>query len=238
MASRRAVLNGEFWRWGMRAPDDEIALRLDWRERCIRQFGRGGVVRILRVARRRQGFEIETRHVDVERRRRVGRVCAERNAGVAFRALGVRRATLSAVVNGHAALSPELALRIEKAFAVNMEMLLRMQAWYDAHAMRRHAGAIDVKRYRAVLNAPKRSRAYARKLARTPTPTGAKAPSPCPSAANYAALIRCLPNGRWFDERTATWPDGRGRVARWPDLVEATRYRKTRVVARGCASRR
>ena len=46
--------------------------------------------------------------------------------------LGVRRATLSDLLNGHAALSPEMARRIEKVFGVGMDMLLRMQAWYDA----------------------------------------------------------------------------------------------------------
>ncbi|HKM65135.1 MAG TPA: HigA family addiction module antitoxin [Acidisphaera sp.] len=61
--------------------------------------------------------------------------------------LGVRRATLSDLMNGNAALSPEMALRIEKAFDVNMDMLLRMQAWHDATAMRRRAGEIKVKRY-------------------------------------------------------------------------------------------
>ncbi len=61
--------------------------------------------------------------------------------------LGVRRATLSDLVNGNAALSAEMALRIEKAFAVSMDMLLRMQAWHDAHAMRARAGEIDVKRF-------------------------------------------------------------------------------------------
>ena len=66
----------------------------------------------------------------------------------AANALGVRRATLSDLVNGNAALSPEMALRVEKAFGVDMEMLLRMQAWHDAVAMRRRAGEIDVKRYR------------------------------------------------------------------------------------------
>jgi hypothetical protein len=39
-----------------------------------------------------------------------------------------------------------------------------------------------------------------------------------------------LPDGRWFEERAATWRDRRGRPARWPDLMEATRFRKTRVV--------
>jgi addiction module HigA family antidote len=62
--------------------------------------------------------------------------------------LGVRRATLSDLVNGKAALSPEMALRIEKAFGIEMETLLRMQAWYDAHAMRERAGDIHVERYR------------------------------------------------------------------------------------------
>jgi hypothetical protein len=46
----------------------------------------------------------------------------------------------------------------------------------------------------------------------------------------HLALIRCLPDGRWFDEPAATWRDRRGKIARWPDLVEATRLRTTRVV--------
>ena len=50
--------------------------------------------------------------------------------------LGVRRATLSDLLHGKAALSPEMALRIEKGFGVRMDMLLRMQAWYDASRMR------------------------------------------------------------------------------------------------------
>jgi addiction module HigA family antidote len=66
----------------------------------------------------------------------------------AAKALDVRRATLSDLINGNAALSAEMALRIEKAFGVKMETLLNMQAWYDAHTMRRRAGEIEVKRYR------------------------------------------------------------------------------------------
>ena len=42
-------------------------------------------------------------------------------------ALGVRRAMLSDLLNEKAALSPEMALRIEKAFGVSMEMMLRIQ---------------------------------------------------------------------------------------------------------------
>lgn len=61
--------------------------------------------------------------------------------------LGVRRATLSNLLNGNSALSPEMALRIEKAFDVNMEMLLRMQAWYDASQIRARSAEIEVERY-------------------------------------------------------------------------------------------
>lgn len=61
--------------------------------------------------------------------------------------LGVRRATLSDLVNGKASLSPEMALRIEKAFGVSMDTMLRMQAWYDSYTMRQREGDIDVERY-------------------------------------------------------------------------------------------
>ena len=44
----------------------------------------------------------------------------------------------------------------------------------------------------------------------------------------HLAFVRCLPDGRWFDEQAATWRDRRGRLARWPDLVEATKFRMTR----------
>ena len=57
--------------------------------------------------------------------------------------LGVRRATLSDLLNGNAALSPEMALRIEKAFGVGMDMLLRMQTWYDASQMRARAEGVS-----------------------------------------------------------------------------------------------
>jgi antitoxin HigA-1 len=62
--------------------------------------------------------------------------------------LGVRRATVSDLVNAKAALSPEMALRIEKAFGVDMDTLLRIQAWYDVHTMRAQSDRIHVKRFR------------------------------------------------------------------------------------------
>ena len=61
--------------------------------------------------------------------------------------LGVRRATLSDFLNANSSLSPEMALRIEKAFGVNMDMLLHMQAWHYASRMRARGDEINVQRY-------------------------------------------------------------------------------------------
>ena len=46
----------------------------------------------------------------------------------------------------------------------------------------------------------------------------------------HLARIRCLPDGRWFDEKAATWRDRRGRPARWPDLMDVAQFRTTRTV--------
>ena len=64
--------------------------------------------------------------------------------------LGVRRATLSDLVNEKSAISPEMALRVEKAFGVPMDTLLRLQAIHDAHAMRQRSGEIDVVPFKAM----------------------------------------------------------------------------------------
>ena len=69
------------------------------------------------------------------------------NVTTAAQILGVRRATLPALLNGKAALSAEMALRIERALDVSMDMLLRMQAWHDASQMRARADEIDALRY-------------------------------------------------------------------------------------------
>ncbi len=62
--------------------------------------------------------------------------------------LCVRRATLSDVTNGKVSVSAEMALRLEKAFGVSMDMLLKMQAGYDAARARMHGDRIKVKRFR------------------------------------------------------------------------------------------
>ena len=68
----------------------------------------------------------------------------------AAQALGVSRPTLSTLLNSHADVSPEMALRLEKAFGIRMELLIRMQASYDAAQMRLREGSVRVRRYRGV----------------------------------------------------------------------------------------
>jgi addiction module HigA family antidote len=65
----------------------------------------------------------------------------------AAKALGVTRAALSALLNGRAALSPDMAIRIEKAFGPDIETLMRMQSSYDIAEARKRAAAIKVRRY-------------------------------------------------------------------------------------------
>ena len=69
------------------------------------------------------------------------------NVSKAAMILKVRRATLSDLLHGKAALSPEMALRIEKAFGPDMDHLLRMQLAYDVASTRRHGRGIGVKPY-------------------------------------------------------------------------------------------
>jgi len=61
--------------------------------------------------------------------------------------LKVRRATLSDLLHGKAALTPEMALRIEKAFGPDMDHPLRMQLAYDIAQTRQHARGLAIRRY-------------------------------------------------------------------------------------------
>jgi addiction module HigA family antidote len=62
--------------------------------------------------------------------------------------LGVSRPTLSSLLNGQADLSGDMALRVEKAFGVRMDTLMRMQASYDIARTRQREKLITVRRYR------------------------------------------------------------------------------------------
>jgi len=61
-------------------------------------------------------------------------------------ALGVSRPALSSLLNGKADLSGDMALRIEKAFGVKMDTLMRMQASYDIARTRQREREIHVRR--------------------------------------------------------------------------------------------
>ncbi len=65
----------------------------------------------------------------------------------AAKVLGVSRPALSALLNGRAALSSDMALRIEKAFGPKMDTLLRMQTAYEIAEARDREAKIKVKRY-------------------------------------------------------------------------------------------
>lgn len=64
----------------------------------------------------------------------------------AAKALGVARPTLSNVLNGRSAVSPEMAIRLEKAFGSTADAWLRLQTAFDLAQARRHESAIKVKR--------------------------------------------------------------------------------------------
>ena len=68
------------------------------------------------------------------------------NVTEAAKRLGVSRKQLSDIVNGHAGISPEMAIRLDKAFGGGAETWYRLQAAYDlAQAMKR-ADQIKVER--------------------------------------------------------------------------------------------
>lgn len=61
-------------------------------------------------------------------------------------ALKVSRPALSSLLNGRAALSGDMALRLEKAFGVKMDTLMRMQSSYDISQTRKREKKIHVQR--------------------------------------------------------------------------------------------
>jgi antitoxin HigA-1 len=63
----------------------------------------------------------------------------------AAKALGISRQQLHAVISGRAGVTPEMAVRLEKALGSTADTWLRMQMNYDLARVRK-AGAINVKR--------------------------------------------------------------------------------------------
>ena len=72
----------------------------------------------------------------------------------AARVLGITRAALSAFLNQRASLSPDMAIRLEKAFGVSMETLMRMQNSHDIAQAHKREAEITVARYMPQPTAP------------------------------------------------------------------------------------
>jgi antitoxin HigA-1 len=64
----------------------------------------------------------------------------------AAKALGISRQQLHAVIAGRAAVTPEMAIRLEKALGSTADTWLRMQMNYDLAQVRARASAIKVTR--------------------------------------------------------------------------------------------
>src|SRR5258705_13757049 len=67
----------------------------------------------------------------------------------AAKAIGVTRQQLYNVIGGKSAVTPEMAVRFEKAFGGSADMWLRMQAAYDLARVRQHEKEIVVNRLAA-----------------------------------------------------------------------------------------
>lgn len=77
----------------------------------------------------------------------VRRQCLERHAltvAEGARVLGVTRQALNNLINGHAGISPEMALRLAKAFHTDAEEWLQHQLVYDLAQARKRAGHLNV----------------------------------------------------------------------------------------------
>ena len=61
--------------------------------------------------------------------------------------LGVTRVALSCLINEQASLSPDMAIRLDKAFGADLETLMRMQNSYDIALARQREGDIKVARF-------------------------------------------------------------------------------------------
>lgn len=67
---------------------------------------------------------------------------------VAAKGLGVTRKALSELLNGHSGVSPEMAIRLEKAGWSTAETWLRIQLQYDLWHAQQKAKGIKVARFR------------------------------------------------------------------------------------------
>ena len=67
----------------------------------------------------------------------------------AAKGLGVTRKALSELLNGHSGVSPEMAIRLSKAFGSSPETWLQLQIQYDLWHAEKHSSNIKVTRFPA-----------------------------------------------------------------------------------------
>jgi addiction module HigA family antidote len=71
------------------------------------------------------------------------------NVTEAAKALGVSRKTLSAILNGRAGISPEMAMRLSIAFDTSAESWLNQQTQYDLWQIERRKKSLRVRKLAA-----------------------------------------------------------------------------------------
>jgi addiction module HigA family antidote len=71
----------------------------------------------------------------------------------AAKVLGVTRQALNNLVNGKSGISPEMAIRLAKAFGSSAETWLGIQLDYDLAQVRRRENEVAVKRVKRIVNA-------------------------------------------------------------------------------------
>lgn len=64
----------------------------------------------------------------------------------AAKALGISRKTLSSIINGHAGISPEMAVRLSIAFSTSSESWLNQQAQFDLWQAEQHRKELEVEK--------------------------------------------------------------------------------------------
>ena len=72
------------------------------------------------------------------------------NVTTGARILGISRQALSNLINRHSRVSPDMAIRLEKAFGSDAETWLRLQMNFDIWQARQRESGIHVQRYEMV----------------------------------------------------------------------------------------
>lgn len=72
---------------------------------------------------------------------------AQLSVTAAAKKLDITRTTLSRLLNGHAGISPEMALRLSKCLGTSIEMWINIQSQYDIWCVMRHEDDFHVVRY-------------------------------------------------------------------------------------------